>query len=140
MSEALPASGGWQSGDDVGRRLFFTFADDRPFALDSGAVLTDVTIAYETWGELAPDASNAILVCHAWTGDSHAAGRAGRGHLAPGWWDALIGPGKAIDTNRWFVVCSNVQTRRTRTVVSILRAFYDVRWRSYRSPSTTVAS
>jgi homoserine O-acetyltransferase len=108
VSEALPASGGWQSGDDVGRRLFFTFADDRPFALDSGAVLTDVTIAYETWGELDPDASNAILVCHAWTGDSHAAGRAGRGHLAPGWWDALIGPGKAIDTNRWFVVCSNV--------------------------------
>ncbi|MDB0005903.1 homoserine O-acetyltransferase [Ilumatobacteraceae bacterium] len=108
MSDPLPVSGGWQPGDDAGRRKFFTFADDRPFALDSGDVLSDVTIAYESWGELAPDASNAILVCHAWTGDSHAAGRAGRGHPAPGWWDALIGPGRAIDTNRWFVVCSNV--------------------------------
>lgn len=108
MNDPLPVTGGWQPGDDPGRRQFFTFATDRPFAVDSGAVLSDVTIAYETWGDLAPDASNAILVCHAWTGDSHAAGRAGRGHPAPGWWDALIGPGKAIDTNRWFVVCSNV--------------------------------
>ncbi|MEY2973694.1 MAG: homoserine O-acetyltransferase [Actinomycetota bacterium] len=108
MSETPPVSGAWMPGDPVGRRRFFTFAEDRPFALDSGSVLSSVTLAYETWGELAPDASNAILVCHAWTGDSHAAGRAGRGHPTPGWWDALIGPGKAIDTDRWFVVCSNV--------------------------------
>ena len=108
VSSPLPVTGAWQPGDDAGRRQFFSFADDRPFALDDGSVLRDVTLAYETWGELAPDASNAILVCHAWTGDSHAAGRAGRGHPTPGWWDALIGPGKAIDTDRWFVVCSNV--------------------------------
>ena len=108
MEDRVPVTGAWQPGDPEGRRKFFTFAHDRPFALDSGAVLTDVSIAYETWGELNADASNAILVCHAWTGDSHAAGRAERGHPTPGWWDAVIGPGRAIDTNRFFVVCSNV--------------------------------
>jgi len=71
-------------------------------------VLHDVTIAYETWGELNADASNAVLVCHALTGDSHAAGPLGPGHPTPGWWDNLIGPGRAIDTDRWFVVCANV--------------------------------
>ena len=62
--------------------------------------------AYETWGELDEDARNAVLVCHALSGDSHAAR-----HDAdddPGWWDLLIGPGKAIDTDRYFVVCQNV--------------------------------
>ena len=54
------------------------------------------------------DASNAVLVCHALTGDSHAAGPAGDGHPRPGWWDDLIGPGKPLDTERWFVVCVNV--------------------------------
>ena len=72
--DVIPVTGAWQPGDDVGHRQFFTFATDRRFAVDSGATLTDVTIAYETWGRLAPDASNAVLVCHAWTGDSHAAG------------------------------------------------------------------
>ena len=71
MSEDLPVTGAWAPGDPVGRRQFFTFADDRPFALDSGSVLQSVTLAYETWGELNSDASNAILICHAWTGDSH---------------------------------------------------------------------
>lgn len=108
MSEELPVSGAWQPGDAPGRRQFYTFAEDRPFALDSGSVLQSVTIAYETWGQLNSDASNAILICHAWTGDSHAAGRAEPGHPAPGWWDSLIGPGRAIDTNEFFVVCSNV--------------------------------
>ena len=65
-------------------------------------------MAYETWGTLDERASNAVLLCHAWTGDSHAAGDAGRGHPAPGWWDDLIGPGRPIDTDRWFVVCANV--------------------------------
>ena len=54
------------------------------------------------------DASNAVLMCHAWTGDSHVTGPAGRGHLTPGWWDGMVGPGLAIDTDRWFVVCPNV--------------------------------
>ena len=73
--DVIPVTGAWQPGDDVGHRQFFTFATDRRFAVDSGATFTDVTIAYETWGRLAPDASNAVLVCHAWTGDSHAAGQ-----------------------------------------------------------------
>ena len=108
MSEPLPVTGAWQPGDPVGRRRFHTFADDRPFALDSGATLGPVTLAYETWGALDETASNAVLICHAWTGDSHAAGRAEDGHPTPGWWDAMIGPGRAIDTNRFFVVCANV--------------------------------
>jgi homoserine O-acetyltransferase len=106
-SDALPVTGAWRPGDPVGRRRFFTFATDHPFAVESGAVLSDVVIAYETWGTLDADASNAILVCHAWTGDCHAAGRAGAGHATPGWWDDVVGRGKYIDTDRWFVVCAN---------------------------------
>jgi len=107
-NDPLPVTGAWQPGDPVGSRRFLTFATDHPFAVESGAVLRDVTIAYETWGTLNSTASNAVLVCHAWTGDSHAAGRAGAGHGAPGWWDDVVGPGKYIDTNDWFVVCANV--------------------------------
>lgn len=101
-----PVSGAWRAGDPAGERRFLAL--DRKVAVDSGAVLDDVQIAYETWGTLNDDASNAILLCHAWTGDSHAAGRAGPGHPTPGWWEAVVGPGRAIDTERWFVVCSNV--------------------------------
>lgn len=107
-SDIAPASGAWMPGDAPGRRQFFTFATDRGFALEGGVVLHDVTVAYETWGTLAPDASNAVLICHAWTGDSHVAGPAGRGHPTPGWWEGMVGPGRPIDTNQWFVVCPNV--------------------------------
>jgi homoserine O-acetyltransferase len=102
----LPASGAWRPGDPSGDRHFLRL--DRRFALDGGQVLDGVEIAYETWGTLAPDASNAILLCHAWTGDSHASGGAGAGHPTPGWWENAVGPGLAIDTDRWFVVCGNV--------------------------------
>ncbi len=108
MSAALPVTGAWRPGDPPGRRRFVTFAKDRPFVLEGGGMLSDITIAYETWGELTPDADNAILVCHALTGDSHAAGGLVEGHPTPGWWDGLIGPGRAIDTERYFVVCANV--------------------------------
>jgi homoserine O-acetyltransferase len=101
------ASGAWLPGDPVGDRQFLSFGD-RGFALEGGGVLRGITIAYETWGTLAPDASNAILVCHALTGDSHAVGPLAPGHPTPGWWHGLIGPDKGIDTNRWFVVCANV--------------------------------
>ena len=73
-----------------------------------GGELGPITVAYETWGELAADAANAVLVLHALTGDSHAAGPAGPGHHSAGWWDGLIGPGRAIDTDRYFVVAPNV--------------------------------
>ena len=104
----IPVTGAWLPGDPAGTRQFFTFATDRRFALDSGTTLSDVTIAFETWGTLNDDASNAVLLCHAWTGDSHAAGAAGRGHADDGWWNAMVGPGRPIDTDRYFVVCSNV--------------------------------
>jgi homoserine O-acetyltransferase/O-succinyltransferase len=66
-----------------------------------------VTMCFETWGTLNSDASNAVLVLHGFTADSHAAGPAGPGHPEAGWWDDVVGPGKWIDTNRWFVVCPN---------------------------------
>jgi len=92
----------------VGGRKFAHFPEDRPFALDGGKVLSNVSIAYESWGTLNADATNAILICHAWTGDSHVTGAAEEGNPTPGWWEGVVGPGKAIDTNKWFVVCSNV--------------------------------
>ena len=76
--------------------------------VEAGGRLEHVTVAYETWGTLAPDASNAVLVLHALTGDAHAAGPASAGHRHAGWWDGMIGPGAPIDTDRFFVVCPNV--------------------------------
>lgn len=108
MPQPLPVTGAWRRGDPVGARRFTSLAADRPFVLEGGGLLRDVTIAFETWGELAPDAGNAVLVCHALTGDAHASGGAGVGHPTPGWWSSLIGPGLAIDTDRYFVVCANV--------------------------------
>jgi homoserine O-acetyltransferase len=87
-----------------------------PFPLRDGGTLPQVRIAYETWGELNADKSNAILVCHALSGSHHAAGRnpsiEGVGslwqeELHAGWWEDMIGPGKAIDTNKHFVICAN---------------------------------
>jgi homoserine O-acetyltransferase/O-succinyltransferase len=103
--QPLPASGAWRPGDPVGHRQFHTFG--RPLALDGGATLDGVTVAYETWGLLDDSRSNAILLCHAWTGDSHADGPIGHGHPTSGWWEGVVGPGLAIDTDRWFVVCAN---------------------------------
>ncbi len=85
-----------------------TVATEQPLALRAGGRLGPITVAYETWGTLAADASNAVLVLHALTGDSHAAGGAEPGHAETGWWDALIGPQRAIDTDRFYVVCPNV--------------------------------
>ncbi|TGC09194.1 homoserine O-acetyltransferase MetX [Methanolobus halotolerans] len=75
--------------------------------LDSGKLLKEVTLAYETYGNLNNEKSNAILVCHALTGDAHAAGWH-QGDRKPGWWDSMIGPGKALDTDKYFVICSNI--------------------------------
>ena len=105
-----PATGAWRPGDPAGRRQFVTlFAEpERPLRLEFGGTLSPVVVAYETWGELDRAKTNAVLVAHALTGDSHAAGPAEPGHRYPGWWDHSIGPGKDMDTNRWFVVCPNV--------------------------------
>ena len=98
----------WQPGDPPGRRRFVDLFDDLPLVLELGGRLGPVTVAYETWGHRAADGSNAVLVEHALTGDSHVAGDVEPGHPAPGWWEGVIGPGRAIDTDRWWVVCANV--------------------------------
>lgn len=86
----------------------FTFAEDEPMLLESSASLGPVTIAYETYGRLNAERSNAILIVHALSGSAHAAGYHGDDDSKPGWWDECIGPGKAFDTDRFFVICSNV--------------------------------
>ena len=98
------------------------FSETNPFVFDSGHSLPTVNVAYETYGRLNTAGDNAILICHALTGDAHAAGftelsdeilqkipfYAHKKPQQPGWWDGLIGPGKALDTDRYFVVCPNI--------------------------------
>lgn len=104
--EKFPVTGAWRPGDDPGAREFVTLS--RPLALEGGGVLSEVTIAYETWGTLNEAADNAILICHALTGDSHVTGGGGGTYTPEGWWSRIVGPGAAIDTDQYFVVCANV--------------------------------
>ena len=83
------------------------FSDSDPLVLVSGATLGPVDVAYETYGTLNVDRSNAVFICHALTGDAHAAGFH-EGATRPGWWDNLIGPGKPLDTDRFFVISANL--------------------------------
>ncbi len=83
------------------------FHIEEPIKLDSGKILDNVSVAYETYGELNKEKSNAILICHALTGDAHAAGWH-KGDKKPGWWEIVIGPGKALDSEKYFIICSNV--------------------------------
>src|SRR5713226_3992970 len=76
-------------------------------SLENGASLTPVSVAYQTYGELNAAKSNAILILHAFSGDAHAAGISAETGK-PGWWDNMIGPGKAFDTEKYFIICSNV--------------------------------
>ena len=78
------------------------------FRLEGGRWLDEVTVAYETYGRLNQRRDNAILLCHALSGDAHAAGYLSERDRRPGWWDTMVGPGKAFDTERYFVICSNV--------------------------------
>ncbi|MEW5792261.1 MAG: homoserine O-succinyltransferase MetX [Pseudomonadota bacterium] len=79
-----------------------------PLLLECGRTLPEYTLAYECYGKLNADRSNAVLLCHALSGDHHAAGYHSMADRKPGWWDALVGPGKPVDTSRFFVVCANV--------------------------------
>jgi len=99
------SSGAWREGSSPGSRQFVDIGSLR---LETGESLPQVRVAYETWGTLNAARDNAILVEHALTGDSHVSGPAGDGHPTPGWWDGLIGPGRPLDSDRWFVVASNV--------------------------------
>ena len=108
-----PVTGAWRPGDPPGRRSFvslFRGGRDRTSGLDleAGGHLSEVTVAYETWGKLNATASNAVLVLHALSGDSHVSGPVEPGHPSPGWWGPLVGPDAPIDTDRYFVVCPNV--------------------------------
>ncbi|KKI16642.1 MULTISPECIES: homoserine O-acetyltransferase MetX [unclassified Leucobacter] len=100
-----PISGAWRDGDPVGSRKFLPIGD---FVTEAGDTLPGARIAYETFGELTPARDNAILVFHALTGDSHLAGPAGPGHPTDGWWAEIVGPGKALDTDRYCVIAPNV--------------------------------
>jgi homoserine O-acetyltransferase/O-succinyltransferase len=82
--------------------------DGDELKLRCGSVLRDVTVEYESYGTLNKDKSNAILICHALTGSAHAAGKHSEDDRKPGWWDSMIGPGKAFDTDQFFIVCSNI--------------------------------
>jgi homoserine O-acetyltransferase len=108
MSEYIEHDKG---GISVGivEKKFFTFAEPpHEMVLENRATLGPVTLAYETYGELDQDKSNAILILHALSGDSHVAGYYTKEDPKPGWWDIMVGPGKGIDTNKYFVVCSNI--------------------------------
>ena len=76
--------------------------------LEEGGALLEITVAYECCGTLSPKRDNVVLICHALTGDAHVAGRYDASDERPGWWDQMVGPGKGIDTNRFFVICSNI--------------------------------
>lgn len=93
---------------DIVETKYWTFGEHpHELKLESGLVLGPITLAYETYGALNTEKTNAILVEHALSGDAHAAGLHA-GDKEPGWWDILIGPGKALDTDKYFVICSNV--------------------------------
>jgi homoserine O-acetyltransferase len=100
-----PATGAWREGDPVGDRQFASLG---AMTLERGGELPAVRVAYETAGTLNPARDNAVLIVHALTGDSHIVGEQGPGHPTAGWWNDIVGPGKAVDTDRWFVVTPNM--------------------------------
>ena len=103
-NDQATAAGRTTGMDRVEKRAFTAYG----FELESGARLPEMTLALETYGTLAPDGRNAILITHGFTSSGHAAGTYTPDDGTPGWWNGLIGPGKTIDTNRWFVVAPNM--------------------------------
>lgn len=92
----------------VETRFAHLFSPEQPLKFQSGAQLSEVQVAYEAYGQLNDRKDNAVYICHALTGDAHAAGLHTPNDQKPGWWDGLIGPGKALDTNRYYIICANV--------------------------------
>jgi len=110
LSESQPGAKRIAKEEDLGlvETQYFTFAHPpHELVLESGEKLGPITLAFETYGRLNEEKSNAILTLHALSGDAHAAGFH-EGDEKPGWWDSMIGPGKAFDTDKYFVICSNV--------------------------------
>lgn len=102
-----PIEPGPDSVGFVEKRSATLFTPPSPLHLAGGGELGPVTVSYETYGELSPQKDNAIFVCHALTGDAHVAGWHTPQDRKPGWWDEFVGPGKGLDTNRYFVICAN---------------------------------
>jgi len=107
-SAATTADAPWEAPDSVGLVTPQHVTLQEPLITEGGGRLDQITLEYECYGTLNADKSNAILICHALSGDAHAAGWHSTADRKPGWWDKMIGPGKAFDTNRYFVVSSNV--------------------------------
>jgi homoserine O-acetyltransferase len=104
MNKSLPLA---KSADPIGDGKLVTLGRDQPLTLDCGVELGPFNVAYRTYGQLNPARSNAIMICHALSGDQHVAST----HpitAKPGWWHLMVGPGKVIDVNRYFVICANV--------------------------------
>ncbi|MEW4487749.1 homoserine O-acetyltransferase [Thalassoglobus sp. JC818] len=105
---AQPDGSATSSSSNVARQFATIFSPPRPLVLESGEQIGPVTVAYQTYGKLSPAKDNVVYICHALTGDAHVAGRHTPEERKPGWWDGFVGPGKAIDTDRYFVICSNI--------------------------------
>src|SRR5262245_39503977 len=107
VTAARDATSRSREADEPSDSLLVRFGDDKPLKLDAGVSLSPFQVAYKTYGTLNSERTNAILVCHALTGDQYVASQ----HPVtkkPGWWETMVGPGKPIDTERYFIVCANV--------------------------------
>jgi homoserine O-acetyltransferase len=93
---------------EVGIVEYQDFVSAQPFQFESGGTIPELTLRYETYGHLNAAKDNAVLICHALTGNHHAAGVYSMDERKQGWWNFMIGPGKPIDTSKYFVICSNV--------------------------------
>ncbi|TAK69458.1 MAG: homoserine O-acetyltransferase [Actinomycetota bacterium] len=129
-----PATGAWQETDPVGDRRF---AELGSLDLELGGRIPAVRVAYELLGTVNDSADNVVVVLHALTGDAHVAGQPGPGHPTPGWWDQIVGPGRALDTDRWAVLCANVLGGCQGTTGPSSRAPDGRPWGS-RWPRTTI--
>jgi homoserine O-acetyltransferase/O-succinyltransferase len=94
--------------DIISIKKTFSFANKEKLELESGRVFGPITVVYETYGTLNSDKSNAVLILHSLSGDSHAAGKLSESDKHSGWWDSMIGDNKPFDTNKYFIICSNV--------------------------------
>lgn len=111
MEQSIVADEVYPSEEDIGVVLPHDYTFGEPGSgvrLESGRDFGPVTVRYETYGKLNDERSNAILILHAFSGDAHVAGRHAEDERYPGWWDNMVGPGKAFDTRKYFVICSNV--------------------------------
>ncbi|GMU22751.1 MAG: hypothetical protein AMXMBFR13_28350 [Phycisphaerae bacterium] len=111
MAAAVETTAGSIPGDSVGivrTQTVTLFEPPDVLRLECGRTLGPIQVAYETYGTLNPQRNNAVLICHALSGDAHVAGYHSPNDRKPGWWEVMVGPGKGIDTDRYFVICSNV--------------------------------